>query len=454
MSDHEYKAPNQTSGQTSRNADQAVKKPENQAAASEAQQFDPLSIQRAAARPHAALPQDILGLQSAVGNRAAGQLVQAKLSVGPASDPLEREADQAAAQIGNPSYIARITDSFKKKLSTGANTSSDASPDSLQHFEGHLQSQRGKGVQLPEPTRKRMESHLGSDFSRVRIHADSDAGELSHNLQAEAFTHGRDIYMAKGRYRPETQSGQKLLAHELTHVVQQDSSFGSSSEQTVQRKKGLWERLMGKKDAAPAPAAAPTPAWTSAQVSGSDGPSSAPKIGGSRMSAPAASPAPVWSGAKTSGPASSAGPKIGGSRAIPPTPARTPASPAPDSIYVMSKGKSKTAAPSAPSVSSKTTAPGDSGAYITPEEVSHYGAFPDSGAKASSSTTSTTSTKPAPPSPSGDYVPPEEVSHYGAFPDSGAKASSSTTSTTSTKPAPPSPSGDYVTPEEVSHYGA
>jgi phage antirepressor YoqD-like protein len=66
-----------------------------------------------------------------------------------------------------------------------------------------------------------MQKRFGSDFSGVRVHADSDAVQMNRELNAEAFTHGRDIYFGAGRYSPETSSGKKLLAHELTHVVQQ-----------------------------------------------------------------------------------------------------------------------------------------------------------------------------------------------------------------------------------------
>jgi len=66
-----------------------------------------------------------------------------------------------------------------------------------------------------------MEERFGVDFSNVRIHADSEAARMARALNAEAFTYGRDIYFGEGRYRPETTKGKKLLAHELTHVVQQ-----------------------------------------------------------------------------------------------------------------------------------------------------------------------------------------------------------------------------------------
>ncbi len=66
-----------------------------------------------------------------------------------------------------------------------------------------------------------MESRFGADFSDVRIHTGAEAAQLSRDLQAQAFTHGRDIYFGAGRYDPGTETGKRLLAHELTHTIQQ-----------------------------------------------------------------------------------------------------------------------------------------------------------------------------------------------------------------------------------------
>lgn len=74
---------------------------------------------------------------------------------------------------------------------------------------------------MPETIRSFFEPRFGHDLSRVRVHKDSDAAQMGKELNAEAFTHGRDIYFGAGRYDPEISTGKKLLAHELTHVVQQ-----------------------------------------------------------------------------------------------------------------------------------------------------------------------------------------------------------------------------------------
>lgn len=80
---------------------------------------------------------------------------------------------------------------------------------------------RGQGQKLPTETRRFMEQGFGADFNRVRIHNDETAHQLSKNLHAQAFTVGNDIYFNKGYFNPDTKSGQHLLAHELTHTIQQ-----------------------------------------------------------------------------------------------------------------------------------------------------------------------------------------------------------------------------------------
>ena len=84
-----------------------------------------------------------------------------------------------------------------------------------------LESERGHGQSLGDETRAPLERAFGASFESVRVHADSTAEGLSHALQARAFTAGSDIYFDQGEYQPATSSGQRTLAHELAHVVQQ-----------------------------------------------------------------------------------------------------------------------------------------------------------------------------------------------------------------------------------------
>ena len=88
-------------------------------------------------------------------------------------------------------------------------------------IESSLSASKGSGSPLPENTRNAMESSFGSDFSNVRIHTGSNAVQMSQDLNAQAFTHGNDIYFNAGKYDDSSNSGKNLLAHELTHTVQQ-----------------------------------------------------------------------------------------------------------------------------------------------------------------------------------------------------------------------------------------
>lgn len=89
------------------------------------------------------------------------------------------------------------------------------------------------GEALPALTQSFMESRFGWNFSSVRVHSDAQADTLAQGVNARAFTLGHDIVFAKSQYQPETLEGQRLLAHELAHVVQQ--SEGRLSRQ-IQRK--------------------------------------------------------------------------------------------------------------------------------------------------------------------------------------------------------------------------
>ena len=80
----------------------------------------------------------------------------------------------------------------------------------------------GKGSSLPKKTLNEMNHSFGRDFSGVRIHHDGESASMNKELEAHAFTHGRDIYFNQGKFNPENAEGKFLLAHELTHVLQQN----------------------------------------------------------------------------------------------------------------------------------------------------------------------------------------------------------------------------------------
>jgi len=99
------------------------------------------------------------------------------------------------------------------------------------HLSRRIQSGAGKGKPLPGHTRAEMESAFGLDFSGVNVHTGQEAVGLNKELGAQAFTHGKNVYFNQGKFRPESTEGKRLLAHELTHVVQQ----GGGRQKSIQR---------------------------------------------------------------------------------------------------------------------------------------------------------------------------------------------------------------------------
>ena len=179
-----------------------------------------------------------LELQRTIGNRgvyrlAAGGVLQAKLQVGPSGDRYEREADQVADEVmrdlGAPAITSdednpRVSRSVADEVVglEGGPLPADA--------EAAIQRQRGHGSSLPDPLRRSMENSFDADLSSVRVHTDSSADELNRSMQSRAFTVGSDIFFARGEYQPQSTAGQRILAHELTHTVQQGLPLGRSEE--------------------------------------------------------------------------------------------------------------------------------------------------------------------------------------------------------------------------------
>ncbi|MBD1839741.1 DUF4157 domain-containing protein [Coleofasciculus sp. FACHB-501] len=95
-----------------------------------------------------------------------------------------------------------------------------ASPD----LEATIQQARGSGQPLAQSIREPMEQAFGADFSGVKIHTDAQSNQMNRSIQAKAFTTGQDIFFREGAYEPGSRGGQELIAHELTHVVQQNDS--------------------------------------------------------------------------------------------------------------------------------------------------------------------------------------------------------------------------------------
>ncbi len=143
-------------------------------------------------------------------------LVQAKLIIGNRNDHFEAEAETMADKvIGKTSHLEPI----QRKINNSGPPMQTASANEALAQE--LTQHRGRGNTLPEHTQTQMSDAFGVDFSKVRIHTGAAAIQMNRSLGARAFTQGRDIYFNQGEYEPEHTPGKHLLAHELTHVVQQ-----------------------------------------------------------------------------------------------------------------------------------------------------------------------------------------------------------------------------------------
>jgi hypothetical protein len=168
---------------------------------------------------------------------AAASNIQCKLKVGSVNDPMEAQADAVAEHMmrmpangliqrkcshceeEEKAQLKPLTSFIQKKKASGdAGTASDT-------VSNKIQETRGDGASLDTATKNFMESRFGTDFSGVRVHTDSQAVELSSGLNAQAFTVGNDVYFNSGKYSPDSSEGKHLLAHELTHVVQQGSDL-------------------------------------------------------------------------------------------------------------------------------------------------------------------------------------------------------------------------------------
>jgi len=171
-------------------------------------------------------------------------IIQPKLAIGQPNDKYEQEADSMAdkvVQLPENKIQRACADCEKEKsIQTKPETESAkekengvvmAKPLQMKSQGGpstaspaltsQLNNSKGGGSPLPTPTNKFMSNAFESDFSEVRVHTGNTAIQMSQDLNARAFTHGSDVYFNQGEYQPNSNSGKKLLAHELTHVVQQ-----------------------------------------------------------------------------------------------------------------------------------------------------------------------------------------------------------------------------------------
>lgn len=225
-----------------------------------------LAQQAAVINPAQASPAALLSLQGAFGNQAVQRLLQTKLTVGAADDPYEREADRVASEVVSRSALppqAPSTGPLAREADAGIgaqrtalsspitplaahSTSAPGPAIELQRdgepgaandlrssfeagaaVEGKLASGAGGGSPLPGELRSFMEPRFGADFGQVRLHSGSESASLNRQLGAKAFTHVNHIYLGDGA----SPADRPLIAHELTHTIQQ----GAAKPNKVQR---------------------------------------------------------------------------------------------------------------------------------------------------------------------------------------------------------------------------
>lgn len=179
--------------------------------------------------------------------------IQARLEVNNPNDRFEQEADSVAERVvsGESSIQRKCTDCEKEgelqmKPLVQLKTNSNESEHEVQPWvQQQIESSRGSGKSLPSQTRSFMESGIGADFQHVSIHTGTEAVQMNRDLGAKAFTVGNDIYFNSGQYSPETGEGKKLLAHELTHTVQQGASGQSIQRAKLDHKQLTWDDFKG-----------------------------------------------------------------------------------------------------------------------------------------------------------------------------------------------------------------
>ncbi len=189
--------------------------------------------------------------------------IQKKLTIGAANDAYEIEADRVADQV-----VGMSDTQVQTKPQTGAliqrkcaaceqeeklqmkplgdtitplvqksSMSSGKESVASDTITNQINSSKGGGKSMGASTQSYMESRFGTDFSGVKIHTDSKAVQLSRDLNAQAFTVGNDIYFNEGKYNPDSNSGKHLLAHELTHTIQQGGVIQKKIQKSTKDKK-------------------------------------------------------------------------------------------------------------------------------------------------------------------------------------------------------------------------
>ncbi len=173
------------------------------------------------------------------------KLIQAKLTVSQPDDKYEKEADTAAEnvmQMPGQNFVQRKCahceeeekkiqrKPISKSITPFIQTKGEAGTTVSDSLSNKISSSQGMGSNMDSNTQSFMSSRFGNDFNSVKIHTDGNAIQMNRELNAKAFTTGNDIYFNEGQYQPGSDSGKYLLAHELTHTIQQNKNIN-----TIQR---------------------------------------------------------------------------------------------------------------------------------------------------------------------------------------------------------------------------
>jgi len=187
--------------------------------------------------------------QLLVRNRGLSPRLQTKLTINTPGDQYEQEADRVAEQVMRMPDPNPSTTALQRKCACGGSaggneTCSECAKKELQRSASGTSAVRdappivhdvlrSPGQPLDSATRAFFEPRFGRDFSGVRVHTSSAAGESAKSINANAYTLGSNVVFAPGRYNPQAGDGRSLLAHELVHTIQQHGSSTFSKVRTL-----------------------------------------------------------------------------------------------------------------------------------------------------------------------------------------------------------------------------
>ncbi len=191
--------------------------------------------------------------QKTVSRVAAPPRVQRQaLRVSSPKDPAEKEAEATAKKVARfvSPYAARFAGAVQLARSARqVSRKAEGQPDTGSNVAAELTSSLASGSPLPLGVRRFMEPRFRADFSGVRIHTGERAARLNRQFSAQAFTYGNQIFFGRDRFKPETDEGRELIAHELTHTIQQGAAVQRSEDATVTQQTTPHVQRLGLSDA-------------------------------------------------------------------------------------------------------------------------------------------------------------------------------------------------------------